>query len=229
MASLSPAHVAVIAGIVALAPLFPLRVAGAQPIDPRFENQEEAVHFTFARYRNAVLTRDGAAAWATVDSNTHAYYQRLIDQIKYGSQEELQQLSYTDLTIILSSRQFIDRDSLAGMDGRAVFEHAVRRGWTDRDLVTAGVGPVEFRDDVAYGRMTSRNLHTPFHWVFRFQKGRWHLDLAAQMEVIDQLSQAMLADEGLSPADLAYAMLVRGVGADAVSPDIWQPPLQRPE
>lgn len=216
-------------GLAAAVCLMATPTLQAQALDPRFENQEEAVHFTFARYRNAILTRDGATAWATVDTHTRAYYDRLLDQIKYATADELRQLSYTDLTIILASRQFIDRDTLAAMDGRALFVHAVERGWTDRDLVTAGVGPVEFRGDVAYGRMTSKNMHTPFHWVFRFQEDRWFLDLAAQMEVIDRLSEGMLASEGLSAADLAYAMLLRGVGPDEILPDIWQPPLQRPE
>lgn len=198
--------------------------ADAQPVDPRFETPEQAVHFTFARYRNAVLVRDGETAYATVDTRTRAYYDRLIDLIKYGSGEELRERTFTDLTIILSSRQFIPRDSLAGMDGRALFVHAVGSGWTDREIVVAGLGPIEFRDDTAIAVATRTGVHTLFHWVFRFEEDRWHLDLAEQMRGIDEASRQMLAAEGLEPADLAFAMLMRGAGPDIVSEEIWEPP-----
>jgi hypothetical protein len=216
-----------IVAVALLAATFLIPSAAGQAQDPRFESQEDAVRFSFARYRNALMTRDGQTAYATTDTNTRAYYDRLIDLIKFGSEEELHEQSYTDLTIILSSRQFIEPDSLALMDGRSLFAHAVDRGWTDREIVAAGVGPIEFRDDVAYGRATLSGVHTLFHWVFRLEDGRWMLDLAEQMRAIDEASTAMLAREGLTPAELAYLMLLRGSGADQVSPDIWQPPFTR--
>jgi len=151
----------------------------------------------------------------------------IFDLVKYGQQDELIELSFTDLTIVLSSRQFIPVDQLAMMDGAALFMHAVDRGWTDRELVVAGVGDIEFREGVAYGRALLNQVHTLFHWIFRLEGGEWRIDLMSQMEAIDAASTEMLAREGLSPADLAYAMLVRGAGADEVSPAIWHPPFSR--
>jgi hypothetical protein len=218
-------------GITALAVLLlvgPLAPeAQGQSRDLRFQTDEEAVQFTFARYRNAILARDGATAYDCVDTNTRAYYDRLIDLIHYGDSETLRQQTYTDLTIILSSRQFIDRDTLVAMTGKDLFENAVNRGWSDRELVAAGLGPVAIDGETAVARATISNVHTLFHWVFRWEDTRWRLDLAAQLEGIDDGIRLMLRDEGLDPVDLAFAMLVRGAGPDEVTDDVWDPLLER--
>lgn len=201
--------------------------ATAQARDDRFTTDEEAVRFTFDRYRNAILARDGKTAYDCVDRNTRGYYDRIIEYVKYAPEATLRDLSFTDLTIILAARQFIPHDSLALMDGRDLFVHAVDSGWTDREIVVAGVGTVEFRDGVAFAPALINRRETLFHWVFHFEDQRWRLDLATQLEAIDQASRQLLAAEGLEPADLAYGMLVRGAGADVVSPAIWQPPFTR--
>lgn len=214
--------------LLAVALLAPLAApAYSQAQDPRFQTDEEAIAFTFARYRNAVLARDGATAYDCVDENTRAYYDRLIDLIKFGEMETLRAQTYTDLTIILSSRQFIERDVLVEMTGRDLFVNAVDKGWTDRELVAAGLGPVSIDGTTALSRATISNVHTLFHWIFRLEDQRWRLDLAAQLEAIDGGIREMLTAEGLDSADLAFAMLVRGAGTDVVTDEVWQPLVQR--
>jgi hypothetical protein len=215
----------ILAVLLLLAPL--AADTHAQSRDARFATDEEAVRFTFERYRNAILARDGETAYDCVDENTRRYYARIMDHVKYDAEDALRELSFTDLTIILAARQFIAQDTLATMDGRDLFVHAVDNGWTDREIVVASLGPVEFSDGAAHAPALVNRRATLFHWVFHFEDGRWRLDLATQLAAIDDASRQMLASEGLEPADLAYGMLVRGAGADIVSPEIWNPPFTR--
>jgi len=186
----------------------------------------DAVREAFATYRNAAAARDGAAAYSRVDSTTRAYYEMLAQLARHAPAEEVRSLPFAEQLTVLASRLRIPAETLVGMDGRDLFAYAVEQGWVGRDVVRAGLGPVEVRGDVARGQASQGAQMLPLALEFRKEEGVWRLNLVAMLRAAEGPMGLVMQQAGYTPSAFVLRML-EGETGEPVPESVWTPPAPR--
>lgn len=189
---------------------------------------EEQVENAFYAYKVAILNDRGAEAVGLLSRSTVDYYERMRHLALYATKAELEKESTINLMHALALRLRVPTDELHEMNGRSVLEHALDRGWVEKNSVAAfEVRDIRVSEETAAVEIASE--HEPGTAQMRFvrEQGEWKLDLTFLMQGAGEQLEALARQQDLSREEFLLIML-SGMSGGAATEAIWEPPLKRP-
>ncbi|MBN1180064.1 MAG: hypothetical protein JXD18_12700 [Anaerolineae bacterium] len=149
----------------------------------------------FEQYRSALIADDGQAALALMDSDTIAWYDRVVEEALTMPREELEALGYTEMFTILRVRQVFRRYEIEAMTGESLFVDMIDRGWTARSSVE-GVRVAEEHVEGNRAWVSFQAAPTEPAMYFDLEDGEWKIALSESFPLADeQFNQAMEGQE----------------------------------
>lgn len=152
------------------------------------ENDERAIEAAMAGYLDALVARDPAATSSWVASSTFAFYEQLRVLARSGTRAQLEQRGVLEVFMVLELRNRYDAAELDALDGRALFENAIRQGMSAEPIAP---DEVRFASDGEHAEVHVDGV--PVLWFVR-EQGRWCIDLPATITGLGPLLEVDLAD-----------------------------------
>lgn len=177
----------------------------------------------FARYRSALMAKDGAAAAEAVDTGTLAYYGRIHDLALTGTAASVKKQGLIDRMMVVRIRHDVDVETLKKMNGPALFAYAVDNGWVSASSVEkAELGKVKVTGKDAKGEFVSGGRVAPFSFEFKKEAKGWRFSLLPLLSIGEPALKQMAQQSGQEENDFLLA-LIEKVSGKAVPHTIWEP------
>jgi hypothetical protein len=177
----------------------------------------------FGSLRDAIVAGDGAEASRWVDSGTLAFYEARREDALILPEARLRALPLGKKIAVLKVRSAFTADELGAMDGKALLEAALERGWhgdSSMALLELG-GEASIDGDKATAGVTMEGRETGQSYAFAREGGEWKVDLIGSGGSSDRIL-AMVAKENLMTED-QYAEYMLASSGFRVTPDLWKP------
>lgn len=152
------------------------------------EADERGIANAMAGYVDALTARDPAAASGWVVSSTFGFYDQLRVLARAGTREQLEQRSLMEILMILELRNRYPGTQLDTLDGRALFDEAIRAGMNAEPIA---LDDLRFTADGQRAEVWTAGQ--PVVWFAR-EQGRWCVDLPAMIIGLAPLIEVDLAD-----------------------------------
>jgi hypothetical protein len=203
------------------------RAASAQDGDAAAE-----IRTAFARYRQALLARDGQAAAAAVTRASHAWHERLRDLALAAPREQVAALPLADRLAVLRLRHEFTAAELAPLSGAELIAVSVAEAWSSpATLQKLELATIEATGDTATAAVARGGDATPIGFTFRREAGVWRLDLVALARAAEPTLAEALAElaarTGADP-DRTLPLAIEHSSGHLVDKDLWQPLLPDP-
>ena len=181
------------------------------------------VHATFKTYKKAILEGDGAAAYRAIDQNTRDYYDRLLADSHSATKQQIEKMGLIDKMQIIVMRHRVPKDQLLAMDGKALFIHAVDKGYVGKDGASKlDIGKVTATGKFANAVAVVGGVETPLRLHFHQEADGWKLDVAQMSKLGEAVFLKLAKDSGMSENDYIF-YLVRIVSGKPVQDSVWEP------
>jgi len=191
-------------------------------------NDEEDILEVFEQYRVAILAANGEAAYDLVDKTTRDYYDRILDSVRYASEEESRSMSKLEKLFVLRSRHQISKDNLSSWDGESYFQHAVDSGWIDKGSVsTTEITDIEITGDAASSKLQQDEDVAPFGFEFNRESSGWKLNLISVFS-LGEMTLDTIVKQSESKEDDVIVSIVESISGEKVNESIWTAPFERP-
>ena len=190
-------------------------------------SDEADIRRSFERYRDALATNNGKAAYAQIDRASHAYYAEILDKTKFASPSECSSFSALDKLSVLLGRVQIPMKELARLDGEDYFRYAVDHGWVSQvgdENVTIEKIDVNGAEALLFIRRDEEV--SPFPHIFRKEEGEWRLSLVDMFPIAEEAFQKHLGRVGVEEQDYLFDTVEAAVGVRPTE-QTWEAPLKR--
>ena len=199
--------------------------------DPKEEENKKAaveVQKTWDKIVQVIKDRKGDEAADLINQNTLDFYKEQLDNIKYATREELNEMNAIDVAGIVSARHVIEKEKLATGDARSLMVHSVNSGLLEQTMSKVGIGEIEVYGDKAQAGVIYEGTAIPMlNMAFVKENNRWKVDIPSMLENAKDLlatfgSRQMSQD--IINQSLEEASKVKGAEPDE---SIWEPPFER--
>lgn len=154
------------------------------------EREREGIEASFESYKDAVLSKNGAAVAPLVSKESLRHYDRLRDIALTDESSELDTLQWVDQMQVLMFRQLVTVEELGAMSRREVVAFVFDRNMLGKDLErTSTFDQLEIEGDVATARHIVRGVPAggpergaKFRWVKDDKE--WRIDLLEAIALI---------------------------------------------
>ncbi len=187
--------------------------------------QEDAkVKQTFSNYKQSILKGDGEEAVKWVDTNTIAYYGKMLGLALDADSAKVADLNLMDRLTVLSLRHRMSRSEIAGMDGRQLFVHSIKKGMVGKNTVAnVEIGAIKIDGSTAEGQLEANGQKSPLNFGFSKENGQWKLDLTSLFGPTTAGLKQMIAGQGMSENEFIIRALQMTGDGKPVNNTIWRP------
>lgn len=155
------------------------------------EREREGIEASFESYKDAVLSKNGAAVAPLVSQESLRHYDRLRDIALTDESSELDTLQWVDQMQVLMFRQLVTVEELGAMSPQGVVAFVFDRKMLGKDLErTSTFDQLEIKGDVATARHIARGVsaggperEAKFRWV-KEDDNVWRIDLLEAIALI---------------------------------------------
>lgn len=193
----------------------------------------EPVRNCFVAYRDALTSKDGAAAAQLIDTETVKHYRNIRFQALMAKRSELAKMSELDRFCVLALRNAFKTDkALTGLTGADVFAYFVDTGWIRADeIARLEIGDVTINGRQAIGQVVvdGREVTTVLPWRFHREAAEWRIQVLPEdtlTETTPGSTQATAdsdaaADDAADDAELLQRL--EQLTGSPVRDGIWEP------
>jgi hypothetical protein len=187
--------------------------------------EAKAVRASFANYKKAILSKDGKTAAGLIDSETLAFYGKLLALAISAPAAEVHKQSAGSRLFILQTRHHVSLSVMKGMDGRTLVAWGINKGWIGANAKRIDIGDITVAGDHAAGPGKVRDRTVPFNWSLRKEGGVWKLNLLALFPMAEAAMEKVAKRGGMSVDDLIMqAIKTTSKDGKKVTPALWEPP-----
>lgn len=184
---------------------------------------EIAVKECYSKYKTAILNDKGEKAARYVDSNTFAYYDKILKLVKSADSISVEKLSLVDKLAVLGIRHKTPREDILKFDGKALLIYSVNNGGAGKNGVTnTSLGDVTVDGDFAKGEVLNKGKKTSTFMHFYKQDNNWKIDLTALFPLTNVAFKKVIKESGESENDFIFILLESLTGKKP-GLEIWQP------
>ena len=178
----------------------------------------------FDAYRLAILASDGAAALATVDTQSVTFYSDLVRHALDTDSADVARLPVLEQMLVLAMRVRVPVDTLRRMGGAAAFQYGVDRGWIGVETVQSmRLGTITVREDRATASALLRGEPVPgLRFAFAREEGTWRFDVWDLQASLSAPFLDALKKTGMATSDFLLLML-SSVSEKPVTASVWHP------
>jgi hypothetical protein len=161
------------------------------------------------KYRHALLSADGKAAWKCVDSQTQEFYTQALKDALSAPKSKVEAMDFIPRFTVLRCRVEFSKEKLQAMTGEDMFVTAVDRQWISRASVTKMDNMVVAKNDgkKAVLALAQQPSVPAFHLVL--EDGGWKVDLTAIFDLGNKAMQHMAKDAGKTENEFIFDTLRR--------------------
>ncbi len=184
---------------------------------------EAGVRAAFARYRDALLQKDGGAAAGAVDEETVAFYAGIREAALGAAPAVVKKRGLLERMMFLRLRHELDPVALQRMSGGDLLAYGVDKGWVSASSVaSAALGQVKVSGVEATGQVLSGGRPTPFSFSFRKSGDGWRFRLMPLMMLGEPALKEMAERQGLEENEFLFRLLEQ-VSGQPVPKSVWEP------
>ena len=130
----------------------------------------------FAKYKLAILTKDGENGVGCVDSATINFYSTTLYKIIKFDSLQIENEPAIDKYTILKVRQNFPEDSILQMDGKGLLLALMNKGFAGNlNIAEYKLGNIKIGNDTAIAEKVINGKRSPFIFRFRKESGSWKL------------------------------------------------------
>lgn len=181
------------------------------------------IQSVFQKYRTALLTGDGEAAWAVLDSHTQNFYSTALQDALTLPKSRLDRLDMIHKLTVLRLRADLRREELQNLTGHDVLVMAVQNGWISKSSVESmtNLHRIEVTDRYA-GAFLPESPKIPALYFIN-EGSEWKLSLFRSFELVNATMRQWRVQSGQTERDFLLGML-RQVSKYEVDEKIWDGP-----
>jgi hypothetical protein len=189
-----------------------------------------AVAQSFAAYKQALVSADGAAASKLTASDTHAFLKQTLDRALTMKEADLRALSLLDQISVLMLRHNMKPDELRAMKKSDPVAYAVNQKAFDMNEVEKlSAEPFAVTGDRAQAKLSNlKGSPVPVNVHFKEEAGTWRFDLLSSIApfraVFDTQAGFLAALNGADGQGAVAPLIVHLISGRAPDANIWDPP-----
>jgi outer membrane murein-binding lipoprotein Lpp len=177
-------------------------------------SEQDAVREAVRHYAAALGARDAEAAVEWVVSDTFTLYEDLRRAALLAKREQLEGRDLMSVILILQIRAELDREQLEQLDGRGLFERAVRAGLVGDDIDAITLDEVWI--DEAGERAEIRIEGEPVVWLRKLEDDHWRVDIPTMISLLGPALEAMARERVVADGMAWTALTIIELGSDDV-------------
>jgi hypothetical protein len=148
-------------------------------------NDNELIKKCFAKYKLAILAKDGKSGVECVDSATINFYSSTLYKVIKFDSLQIEKLPTIDKYTILKIRQNFPQDSIVQMDGKSLLLSLINKGFAgNSNIAEYELGNAKIINDSAIVEKVINGKRTPFIFRFRKEAKSWKLCTFSAFEQI---------------------------------------------
>lgn len=146
-------------------------------------NDTEQIKKCFAKYKSAILTKDGKSGVECVDSATINFYSATLNKIIDFDSLQIENESAIDKYTILKVRQNFPEDSIMQMDGKSLLQSLMSKGLAgNSNIAKYELGNIKIDNDSAIAEKIIEGKRTSFTLRFNKEKSIWKISIFSPRE-----------------------------------------------
>ena len=187
-------------------------------------NQERKnIQHCYSGYKSAILNNDGEKALQHVDSNTIAYYEQILTEVKNAGLMKINKMQFFDKMNVLLIRHAVPHDFILTTNGRKMFKHAVDHGMIGkRSVKNIEIGEIEIEGNSAKAKMSTKNGNHNFKFTFHKKNNEWKIDLTSIFPHISNSFKRLAESKGMGENSFIMSLLKEQTGIKPTI-EIWEP------
>jgi hypothetical protein len=187
----------------------------------------EEVRNEFEKLKQALNANDASAAADAVTQSTLDYYDSCRVLALDSKQIDFADVELLAVVLTYQLRYLCSRDELAQMQGSELFEWAVSSGLVDKSAISKlEIHSVQCDGATAFATLAVDGQVDPnCVFTFRWQSGRWKLDMPAAMRQVSRALEEVRSQAGKTKVEFAVFMLEQTY-EEEISPAILMGPLR---
>lgn len=187
-------------------------------------DETESVRLAFARYKDAVLAADGAAAAAALADTTASFYDKARNDALTATQPELAALPPVERLTVLIMRGSLTPEVLRSSSPEELLVAAVDAGLIGEESVkNLEIGEVTVSGETATAPAVVRGRSSPVDFAFVREQGEWRFDLLPLLEVGRTGLEEAAQQQGVTVDQLVEATLKQKYGPETYADLVSRP------
>lgn len=186
------------------------------------EDDQKAIAQTFNDYKEVIRINDGVNALKYYDSNTHRYFEFILDKIKHADSVEVENLRLIDKFTVLLMRHIAPHERLLQFNTDSMIAYTVESGFAggkNVELYTLGT-PV-ITGETAIAPILQDSLTTGNNFYFHLENESWKIDISPSTTGSEKVIADQIAPTGKT--EHAYIIdILQVITGNPASPTIWR-------
>ncbi len=146
-------------------------------------NDNEQIKKCFAKYKSAILTKDGKNGVDCVDSATINFYSATLNKIIKFDSLQIENESTIDKYTILKVRQNLPEDSIMQMDGKTLLQSLMSKGLAGNlNIAKYELGNIKIYNDSAITERIIEGKRSSFTFRFNKENSIWKISIFSARE-----------------------------------------------
>ena len=187
------------------------------------ESDIEGITKCYENYVIGIINNDAQMAYESIDRNTKAYYDRILEMAIHLDAKSTKKLSLLNKSMVLLARHGVEKQKLLKMNGADFFKYAVIKDWigsqSDRGQ---RITNVDIDNNIASSNIVKDGQISTFGYVFYKEADGWKIDLTSIMPFVERELKKQLLKQQIDDDDFIFQML-EAISGKKVSKKIWKP------
>jgi hypothetical protein len=185
--------------------------------------EKASIEESWARVTQAQQDGDAKTYMSMLSPQSMKYWDNLTHLIRTAKADEVRRMDIADKATIVMVRNRCTKDELKKMDGKALLEIVMGRGWMGGDRgPDVGLGKIEVHGTSARAELVVGDIDTGIWMDFYKEDDTWKVDFTRGNEELNERMDRRARMFGQSIDDFILAR-ERAFGKPPF-PDVWDPP-----